>query len=118
MQFQYRNLSKNKMEELSTKKLVNMYGIVETFDSECVTTPDESIVFTQIAYSHEYDIPNEYFLQYNNWFLYIYSFRKLFNSEKNTTGENYYISSDISKIVSTTFEKKMKIFLWRKYLKY
>ena len=74
MEYEYRYLSKEKYEQLNAKKFENMYGTVMKFNAlgECVTTADEEIVFTALGYSHEDYIPDQFFLNYNGWYFYIY----------------------------------------------
>ena len=72
MQYEYRELSKEKIEQLNALKLTGMYGGNFDFDGwECLTSQDEQVVFTQIGVSHESDMPDLYFFAYNGWYYYI-----------------------------------------------
>jgi len=107
MKYEYRELSKEKIEKLDAKKFVNMYGTVEKFGGgqECVTTVDEEIVFTQIGYSHENYIPHEFFLNYNDWYFYVYVDEKSQGRESNGMGVNYRELSIIERIENATFDR-------------
>ena len=110
MEYEYRELSEEKAERLNARKFVNMYGTVVLFDAlgECVTTADERVVFTQIGYSHEDYIPNEFFINYNDWFFYAYMYRKFVGREKNSIGINYYVLNTIESIENATFDRPIE----------
>ena len=110
MEYEYRKLSEEKTERLNAKKFVNMYGTVIRFDAlgKYVTTADEGVVFKQIGYSHEKYIANEFFMNYNNWYFYIYMHRKCESYEKNGIGINYYVLNTIENIENATFDRPIE----------
>ena len=85
MQYEYRELRKEKIEQLNSLELTGMYGGEIRFDGgfECLTSPDEQVVFTQIDISHESDMPDLYFLAYKGWYYYIDMFGHFLRLERN-----------------------------------
>lgn len=107
MEYEYRELSKEKCEQLNVKKFANMYNSLVGFDGgcRCVTTPDEGIVFTQIGYSHENYIANEFFLNFSDWYFYAYVYEKSQGRESNGVGVNYCKLNIIERISNATLDK-------------
>ena len=85
MGYEYRELSKRKIEQLNALKLSGLYGREISFDGgwECLTTPEENVVFTQTDISHESDMPDRYFLEYNGWYYFIDMFSHFLRLERN-----------------------------------
>lgn len=85
MQYEYRELSEEKIEQLNALELSGMYGGKVRFDGgwECLSTPDENVVFTQTDISHESDMPDRYFLEYNGWYYFIDMFSHFLRLERN-----------------------------------
>ena len=106
MQYEHRELSEEKAEQLNAMRFTNMYGSVEEFDDwECVVTGDESVVFTQIGNSHEDDIPNQYFLEYHGWYFYVYSFKEALGAEPNGEGLDLKKLNRITHIIEVNFDR-------------
>lgn len=105
MQFEYRELSEEKIEQLNALKLTGMYGVEEDFGGgwECLTTPDESVIFTQIGFSHESDMPDWYFLEYNGWYYTVYIFSRYLRTERN--GEVI----PVEKLIKEKHKKRRKL---------
>lgn len=69
MKYYYRMLSDKKREELAALEVRDMYGIMETFIDPCAVSEDETVVFCDLAYAHDYNgsgDEDEYFLVYDS----------------------------------------------------
>ncbi|MBD5555649.1 MAG: hypothetical protein HDQ95_10020 [Roseburia sp.] len=75
MKYYYRMLSDKRREELATLEVRDMYGIMETFIDPCAVSEDETIVFCDLAYAHDYNESgdeDEYFLAYGSLLIKVY----------------------------------------------
>ena len=99
--YEYRELSKSKIEELNSMRYTNMYGSKMRFDggTRCVTTKKEDIVFEQIGYSHESDIANEYFLECYGSVYYVYMYEEYQDLQSNGVGKDYLTLNKVERIV-------------------
>ena len=100
--FKLQKLSESKKNELASRKFINYYNTMLGFNNPCVVSMEENIVFTAMAYSHEDDIPNQYFLHFNKWDFYVYAFRKFNGRIEKDEGIIYEYLFDISCIADVS----------------
>ena len=95
MKYEYRKLSEEKREYLASKNFKNMYGTINTFCNSYIVTEDENIIFDHIGGRPGEEYPEEYFLEYKGYYLYVYIFNESVGVEETEIGKKRYKRSKI-----------------------
>lgn len=102
MEYEYREISQEKAEIINSKGFVNNIGKKICINSiKSVTNKDETVIFRQTWFSHENEVPSEYFFIYRKTYYFIDIFRREIWEEEGENCKYWCFKYDIVKIYNT-----------------